>query len=179
LKGRRAWSICGDRQMPILCRSCGQRVSTVWEMKRGGTTYEDQRSVAFQKARGMSYVMAADLRSEWDTGIPRRGPRDGCAGGAPPATPWLHLACTPVVSDLVAALIAYSPSWQKDAACREHLEVSFFVERGEDSRPAKAICAGCLVREECAQYACDEGIAVGIWGGLSGLERRKLHARAA
>jgi hypothetical protein len=41
------------------------------------------------------------------------------------------------------------------------------------------IFAGCLVSEECAAYAVDEGIAVGIWGGLSGLERRRLRAQAA
>ena len=88
------------------------------------------------------------------------------------------VVATPLIASF-CVLIADVASWHKDAARREHLDVSFFVERGEDSRPAKAICARCLVREECAAYACDEGIAVGIWGGMRGLERRRLRAIAA
>jgi WhiB family redox-sensing transcriptional regulator len=57
--------------------------------------------------------------------------------------------------------------WMRDALCREHPEVSFFVERGEDVRPAKALCSACLVRGECIAYAAAQGFEFGIWGGLS------------
>ena len=39
--------------------------------------------------------------------------------------------------------------WAADALCVEYPEVEFFPERGQDSRPAKAVCARCLVRFEC------------------------------
>jgi len=48
------------------------------------------------------------------------------------------------------ALLA-RPVWMRDALCLEHPEVSWFPDRGEPSAAAVAICAGCLVRQECAQ----------------------------
>ncbi len=33
------------------------------------------------------------------------------------------------------------PAWHADAACREHPEVDWFPERGDDQGPAKAVCA--------------------------------------
>ncbi|MDP9334657.1 MAG: WhiB family transcriptional regulator [Actinomycetota bacterium] len=70
------------------------------------------------------------------------------------------------------------PAWHRDAACREHVAEAnlWFPERGEPSEPAKRICAGCLVRVECAADALDQcQFTVGIWGGLSGRQRRELH----
>lgn len=80
---------------------------------------------------------------------------------------------------LLAELID-RPAWMDDALCREHPEVAFFLERGEDARPAKAICRSCLVREECLAYAIDHSSALqGIWGGVSDRERRRLRRVAA
>ena len=68
--------------------------------------------------------------------------------------------------DAVLDLLARArPAWHADALCREHPEVNFFPERGESAEPAKAVCARCAVRAECAAYGADE--AAGIWGGLS------------
>jgi WhiB family redox-sensing transcriptional regulator len=64
--------------------------------------------------------------------------------------------------------------WQRDAACIGHPEVSFFPERGVSTRPARAVCARCLVRDDCLGYAMAHGIKHGIWGGLSERERRRL-----
>lgn len=69
------------------------------------------------------------------------------------------------------------PSWHADAACREHPEVNWFPERGEDARPAKAICAGCLVRAECLEAAFEHRVTTGIWGGTSERERRRLRVQ--
>lgn len=73
------------------------------------------------------------------------------------------------------------PDWHRDALCTEpaYAEVQFFPERGEDARPAKAVCDGCLVRAECLQTALDFGGEDGIWGGLSGRQRRQLRQSAA
>ena len=65
------------------------------------------------------------------------------------------------------------PAWHADAACREHPEVSWFPERGEPVDAARAICAGCLVIDEC-RAAGIAGREQGIWGGLSERNRRQL-----
>lgn len=53
----------------------------------------------------------------------------------------------------------------------------FFPERGDHLRlhTAKAVCAGCEVRNECLEYALSPPIEkFGIWGGLSEHERRSI-----
>jgi WhiB family transcriptional regulator, redox-sensing transcriptional regulator len=64
--------------------------------------------------------------------------------------------------------------WQLDAACREHPGVDYFPERGASTKEARAVCAGCLVRAECLDYALRIGTKHGIWGGMSERERRRL-----
>lgn len=74
------------------------------------------------------------------------------------------------------------PRWQRDGACLEHPELSWFPEKGGNAAGrAKAICAACLVSDECREYAI-EGHEVGIWGGTSDRERtaiRMARQRAA
>ena len=57
--------------------------------------------------------------------------------------------------------------WQRDAACREHPGVEFFIERGESSEPARAVCGRCLVRAECLDYALRIGTKHGLCVCLS------------
>jgi WhiB family transcriptional regulator, redox-sensing transcriptional regulator len=64
--------------------------------------------------------------------------------------------------------------WMRGAACVEAVDVEFFPARGASTRPAKAVCARCPVRERCLRFALDERIAEGVWGGLSPQERRQL-----
>ncbi|MGO9456577.1 MAG: WhiB family transcriptional regulator, partial [Acidimicrobiales bacterium] len=67
------------------------------------------------------------------------------------------------------------PRWMAWAACRgTDIEV-FFPERGQDVKRGKAICAGCLVREECLKYALDHGRELlGTWAGTGEQERRRM-----
>jgi len=67
------------------------------------------------------------------------------------------------------------PAWHRDAACRGHTDL-FFPIRGQATEPAKAICATCLVRDECLAAALEmgDGGPVGVWGGMSARERKKL-----
>jgi len=66
------------------------------------------------------------------------------------------------------------PAWQQQGACRGLDPNLFFPERGESVKEAKAVCAPCPVRAECLDYALENHEALGISGGLSGRERRKL-----
>ena len=72
------------------------------------------------------------------------------------------------IGNLLELLIP--PAWHARAACREAADVAtWFPGRGEDAAPAKAVCAGCAVRQECGSWAEQQGADLsGIWGGLSG-----------
>jgi WhiB family transcriptional regulator, redox-sensing transcriptional regulator len=70
------------------------------------------------------------------------------------------------------------PAWMSDAACREHSDVRFVLDRGESAEPARAVCAGCLVRTECLGYAMEHG-EYGIWGGTTDRERDRARRHAA
>ena len=71
-------------------------------------------------------------------------------------------------------LFGRRPAWMRDGLCREHPEVSFFPALGESSEPAKAVCARCLVRDACLQFALEHDERDGVWGGLSTRERTAL-----
>jgi hypothetical protein len=77
--------------------------------------------------------------------------------------------------ELLAVLGWPRPAFHADAACREHPEVDFFPDVGATATDAKRICAGCLVRAECLEYAL-AGCERGIWGGTSSRDRRRLRA---
>jgi WhiB family redox-sensing transcriptional regulator len=64
--------------------------------------------------------------------------------------------------------------WQDLANCLGVDPDLFFPERGASTREAKEVCRGCVVREECLEYALAHGEKFGIWGGLSERERRRI-----
>lgn len=76
-------------------------------------------------------------------------------------------------------LLAQRPAWHADAACRQHPEVNYFPTLGENTAPAKQVCAGCPVRAECLAEALQDSHTVGVWGGTSERERRRLRRHAA
>lgn len=65
-------------------------------------------------------------------------------------------------------------TWMTDALCAEVDADLFFPEMGGSTREAKAVCAECLVRAECLDYALETGQRFGVWGGMSERERRRL-----
>lgn len=67
--------------------------------------------------------------------------------------------------------------WMRHAACRGLDTNIFFPDRGDDYRPAKRICNECPVREQCLEYSFEIPQVIGIWGGITGKERRKEKAR--
>ena len=50
---------------------------------------------------------------------------------------------------------------------------------GASTREAKEVCRGCVVREECLEYALANGEKFGIWGGMSERERRRIRRQRA
>src|ERR1700741_675427 len=69
--------------------------------------------------------------------------------------------------------------WQDDANCLGVAPDLFFPERGASTREAKEVCRGCVVREECLEYALVNGEKFGIWGGMSERERRRIRRQRA
>ena len=70
-------------------------------------------------------------------------------------------------------------SWQTKSNCMGVDPDLFFPERGASTREAKEVCRGCVVREECLEYALSKGEKFGIWGGMSERERRRLRRARA
>lgn len=71
-------------------------------------------------------------------------------------------------------MIPNPPHWMSSALCVQVDTELFFPEHGKPGRDAKRICRRCDVRIDCLNYAIEENIAFGVWGGKSGRERRNL-----
>ena len=71
------------------------------------------------------------------------------------------------------------PSWHDFANCLGVDPDLFFPERGASTKEAKEVCRGCVVREDCLEYALQNGEKFGIWGGMSERERRRIRRQRA
>jgi WhiB family redox-sensing transcriptional regulator len=67
--------------------------------------------------------------------------------------------------------------WQDHAACIGLDQDIFFPGSGDSTGPAEAICEGCPSRLDCLQYALDNGIEHGVWGGHNTKARKRLARR--
>ena len=70
-------------------------------------------------------------------------------------------------------------SWQDYANCLGVDPDLFFPERGASTKEAKEVCRGCVVREDCLEYALQNSEKFGIWGGMSERERRRIRRARA
>ena len=66
------------------------------------------------------------------------------------------------------------PTWHDFANCLGVDPDLFFPERGASTKEAKEVCRGCVVRDDCLEYALQNGEKFGIWGGMSERERRRI-----
>lgn len=64
--------------------------------------------------------------------------------------------------------------WRDQANCRGIDTNLFFPEVGEVSADAKTACRGCVVREQCLDFALVNKERFGIWGGTSERQRKKM-----
>ncbi len=70
----------------------------------------------------------------------------------------------------------FAARWREEAACRGTRIEVFYPGRGETAGPARQVCARCPVRQQCLEFAVSNRIVYGIWGGLTGPERRALQS---
>jgi len=80
-----------------------------------------------------------------------------------------------------AARLRSGEGWRSAAACQSADPDLFFPVSAAGTSlgqvlTAKAICAGCWVREECLSFAVRTRQAHGVWGGLT--EQERSHERA-
>ncbi|MFB6988597.1 WhiB family transcriptional regulator [Streptomyces sp. NPDC056178] len=74
-------------------------------------------------------------------------------------------------------------SWQARGACKDlstaRSEKLFFPRKRDHASiaEAKRFCAQCPVKKDCFNYALDNEIRRGIWGGLTEAERSPWHAK--
>lgn len=67
--------------------------------------------------------------------------------------------------------------WREDGACA-HADPDLFFPISSTGRAlgqiakAKATCAGCPVRQACLEFALDQDLMHGIWGGATPEDRR-------
>ena len=69
--------------------------------------------------------------------------------------------------------------WLEQAACSDEDPELFFPISAKgaglaQAAEAKAVCAGCPVRDACLDYALATDQRAGIWGGLTEEERHSL-----
>ncbi len=67
------------------------------------------------------------------------------------------------------------PPWRRQAACKG-LDPSIFYPADDDDEclDAKAVCAQCPVIDPCLEHALTIREKVGIWGGCTERERRRI-----
>jgi len=58
------------------------------------------------------------------------------------------------------------------AACVGTDPELFFPPPGVPAAAAKQVCAGCLVRQLCLEWAVETEQRFGVWGGMSPVERQ-------
>ncbi len=79
-------------------------------------------------------------------------------------------------------MLTITTTWRDVAACRDS-DPNLFFPVGttgpalDQIAEAKAICAGCMVQDDCLQYALESNQEAGVWGGYPEDERRRLRKR--
>lgn len=69
-----------------------------------------------------------------------------------------------------------SESWVNQSLCSKTKHVDFFPNNRDTEAVTKAkrVCSRCSVKDPCLDYAIDNTIIHGIWGGFTEDERRRI-----
>jgi WhiB family redox-sensing transcriptional regulator len=68
-------------------------------------------------------------------------------------------------------------AWMAEGNCRLYPPAAFFPSDGVGVDRARKICKDCPVLARCLDYALEERIEHGVWGGCSERERRRILKR--
>ena len=68
-------------------------------------------------------------------------------------------------------------AWMAAGNCRNYPPAVFFPSDGVGVYRARRICVDCPVAAQCLDYALEERIEHGVWGGCSERERRRILKR--
>ncbi len=84
--------------------------------------------------------------------------------------------------ELVAAyrLVDTDTRWMDNAKCNMDDGITWFADVGQSKlvAEAKAFCQNCPVQKRCLEWALNNEIPCGVWGGQSAHQRWKsLHGR--
>jgi WhiB family redox-sensing transcriptional regulator len=69
---------------------------------------------------------------------------------------------------------AHELEWRMLGACRGLDAGIFYPETDEEADVAKEVCAECGVQAACLEYALARREKVGVWGGATERERRRI-----
>ena len=85
-----------------------------------------------------------------------------------------------VMTDFYDWLSTSYPSiggWVTRAACKNRDPNIFFPRRGHSLEEAYKLCSTCEVKMECREYAINNPALIGVWGGMSEVQRRMRRNR--
>lgn len=68
-------------------------------------------------------------------------------------------------------------AWMAEGNCRLYPPATFFPSDGVGVDKARKICQDCPVAAPCLDYALEQRIDHGVWGGCSERERRRILKR--
>ena len=71
----------------------------------------------------------------------------------------------------------FDVDWMRKGRCRDISPSVFFPSDGVGVDVARAICADCPAKAPCLEYAIENKIDHGVWGGASERERRRIARR--
>jgi WhiB family redox-sensing transcriptional regulator len=73
--------------------------------------------------------------------------------------------------------ISEDTTWMLEAHCRGVDPDKFFPTDGAGVEAIQRMCSACPVQTECLEYALFNRIELGVWGGVSARERRRILRR--
>jgi WhiB family redox-sensing transcriptional regulator len=73
-----------------------------------------------------------------------------------------------------ATLSAHELEWRMLGACRGLDASIFYPDTEAETEIAQQVCAECSVRDACLEFALARREKVGVWGGASERDRRRI-----
>lgn len=70
---------------------------------------------------------------------------------------------------------ASEQAWRQQGLCwGANVDLWYPTRDESEGHQAETVCHGCPVRTECLEYALDNNEDIGIWGGTSARQRRRI-----